>query len=234
MNADTIEFGNIARPGETLAADINIDNFSLGSISTDANQIQLDGNTYAVNDIIPFELNDPYFELAQDSAGELTGFRIGFGEARGQLGGDFNSISGSVQADVTDFFGNQFQTTTLSQDGTVDNTRAQFFGVDSSQTAGTTNCATGNYCFALDDYKTLDVGQRNNTTGQVEFTEDFFISFQKEATNWITSDGTNVEAALGAFFNIPTALGIDLNTGTNTNGTDAARTEFINRANGRF
>jgi len=233
MNIDTLEAGNIARPGEALNADLNITNLGFGSISTNDTQIQLDGNTYSVNDIIPFELNDPFFEISQNGADELTGFRIGFGEARGQLTGDFNSISGNVEMEITDFFGDDYQSTLLDVNGDADNSRTQFFGVSKTEAGGVTNCNSGFYCYNLADFKTLDVGERNKATGEVDYTNDFFISFQKEATDWQTSDGS-VTAGLGVFINIPTSMNIDINIGTNATGTDRLRTEYIDRGNGLF
>lgn len=233
VNIDTLEAGRFVKAGETLAADVAITNLGFGSISTDASKVQLDGQTYAVNDIVPFELNDPFFEVAQNSLDELTGIRLGFGEARGQLTGDFNSISGNVGVDITDFFGDDFRSSMLDINGNVDNSRAQFFGVSKAQSSGVTNCSSGFYCYNLADFKTLDVGQRNLATGQVDYTSDFFISFQKEATDWSTSDGV-VTAGLGAFINIPTSLHIDMNTGVNASGTSRVRTEYIDRGNGLF
>lgn len=233
MNIDTLEAGNYARAGEALSADLNITNLGFGSISTDASQIQLDGQSYAVNDIVPFELNDPFFEIAQSDTDELIGFRLGFGEARGQLSGDFNSISGNVGVDITDYFGDDYQSSMLDINGDADNTRTQYFGVSKAESGGATNCSSGFYCYNLADYKTLDVGERNNATGNIDYTQDFFISFQKEATEWSTSDGS-MDAGLGVFINIPTSMHIDMNTGYNATGTERVRTEYIDRGNGLF
>jgi len=233
MNINNVELGNYTRAGETLAADFSATNLAFGSISTDASQVQLDGQSYAVNDIVPFEMNDPYFEIAQNNLDELTGFRLGFGESRGQLSGDFTSISGNVGVEITDFFGDDYSSTMLNANGDDDNARSQFFGVSKSQSGGATNCTSGFYCYAIADYKTLDVGQRNAATGQTDYTEDFFISYQKEATDWSTSTGT-INAGAGIFINIPTSLHIDMNTGVNATGTDRTKVEYINRSNGLF
>lgn len=233
MNIDTLDAGRYNKAGETLESDINITNLGLGSISDDASKIQLDGNTYAVNEIIPFELNDPYFELARDDQDELIGFRIGFSEARGQLSGDFNSLSGNVGMEITDSFGSQYQSTLLNSSGDADNSRSSYIGVDNAQTGGTTDCSVSWYCYDLASFKTLDIGERNKTTGEVDYTEDFFIGFQKEATEWMTSDGS-LTADLGAFINLPTSMQIDMNSGLNTSGTDRVRIEYIDRGNGLF
>ncbi|MFT7184815.1 MAG: hypothetical protein ACI84K_000181 [Pseudohongiellaceae bacterium] len=233
VNIDTLEAGRIARAGETLEADISISQLGFGSISTNDTQVQLDGQTYALNDIVPFELNDPFFEIAQDASDEVTGFRLGFGEARGQLSGDFNSISGNVGVDITDYFGDTYRSSMLDSNGNADSVRSSNFGVSRAMTGGATNCDSGFYCYDLADYKTLDVGQRNESTGAVDYADDFFISFQKAPTTWSTSGG-NVNAQMGAFINIPTSLHIDMNTGANASGTDRVRTEYIDRSNNLF
>lgn len=233
MNINNVELGNYSRSGETLAADFAATNLAFGSISTDAGKTQLDGQTYAVNDIVPFELNDPYFEIAQNDSEELIGFRLGFGEARGQLSGDFASMSGNVGVDITDFFGDDYRATLLDDNGNADPTRSKYFGVAGSEVGGATNCNSGFYCYDLADYKTLDVGQRNTTTNQIDYTNDFFISFQKESTEWSTSEGT-INAGMGAYINIPTSLHIDMNTGMNASGTDRVKVEYINRGNDLF
>jgi len=233
VNINEFEAGNISRAGEALAADLSISKLGFGSISTDDTKIQHDGQTYALNDIVPFELNDPFFEIAQDASDELTGFRLGFGEARGQLSGDFNSISGNVGVDITDYFGDTYRSTMLDANGDDDSVRSTNFGVSNALSGGATDCNTGFYCYDLANYETLDVGQRNLGTGSVDYTQDFFISFQKAPTTWETSAG-NITAEMGAFINIPTSLHIDMNTGTNATGTARVRTEYIDRNNKLF
>lgn len=233
MNIDAVELGNYNKPGESLAADFSATNLAFGSISTDASKVQLDGQIYGVNDIVPFELNDPFFEIAQNGSDELLGFRLGFGQARGQLSGDFTSISGNIGIDITDYFGDDYRSTLLDVNGNADSSRAQYFGIASTTTGGATNCSSGFYCYNIADYKTLDIGQRNTTTNQVDYTQDFFISFQKESTQWLTTDGV-IDAGLGVHINIPTSMHIDMNTGTNANGTERVRVEYINRGNGLF
>lgn len=235
MNIDTVELGAYAKNGESLAADIDISNIGLGSISKDSAAVQLDGRTYAVNEIIPFELNDPYFEVAQDEqTGDLIGFRLGFGEARGQLTGDFNSLSGNVGVDIKDAAGNEYRSTLLDVSGSADNSRSQFFGVDNTASGGQTDCSTGTLCYNLGDFKTFDIGQRDSATGDVDYTQDFFISFQKDALQWQGSDGVAIDAALGVFMNLPTATQIDMSSGLNALGTARTRTEYIDRGNDRF
>jgi hypothetical protein len=123
----------------------------------------------------------------------------------------------------------------LNAAGDADDTRSRFFGVSRAQSGGATSCAVGGgfYCYDLADYKSFDVGRRNTTTGQVDYTQDFFMSFQKEATTWNTSEGA-ITAGMGAYINIPTSLHIDMNTGANANGTLRPRLEYIDRGNGLF
>ena len=73
----------------------------------------------------------------------------------------------------------------------------------------------------------------NVTPNQIDYTNDFFISFQKEATEWSTSEGV-INAGMGVFINIPTSLQIDMNTGVNASGTERVRVEYINRGNDLF
>ena len=60
---------------------------SYGSISTDASKVQLDGKTYAVGDIVPFVANDPYFEITENSAGELVAFESALTKQEGSCRG---------------------------------------------------------------------------------------------------------------------------------------------------
>ncbi len=234
-NIDDFEFGNYSTT-DTLTSDINIQQLSFGSISTDATQIQLDGSSYAVGDIIPFIANDPYFEMTNNGAGELVGFRIGFNEARGQLSGDFASLSGNVEMDALDHLGQTYKTTLLGDDGLSDSTRSTHVGVDASLTGNTAaGCTVQTYCYDIAQFKTLDIGERN-ASGGTEMTQDFFISIQKEDVSWATSNGS-ITAGAGAFINLPTSMlidasAIDLNGGVY--GTERVRTEYIDRGVGLF
>lgn len=234
INVDELDLGNYDT-GETLTSDVNISQLGLGSISTDGSATQIDGNVYAEGEIIPFMANDPYFEIAENGAGELAGFRIGFNQSRGQLSGDFTSLSGNVEMEVVDHFGQSYQSTLLDENGLADSTRASKVGVDASVT-GNTGCTVATYCYDLAEFKTLEVGERNSTTGGTDATQDFFISFQKENVAWTTSKGT-ITAEAGAFINIPTSMQLDANTidlNGGLYGTSRARTEYIDRGIGLF
>ncbi len=74
------------------AADISIDNFALGRV---------DNASSASAQIVPFEIRDPYIELAFKNNGngvrEVAGIRLGFGRARGDLSGDIHSLTGTLE-----------------------------------------------------------------------------------------------------------------------------------------
>ncbi len=231
LNINELDFGNYST-ADTLTSDINITNLSYGSISTDAAKVQIDGNLYSVGEIIPFVANDPYFEISQNGAGELVGFRVGFNEARGQLSGDFTSLSGNVGMDVIGTDGLTQQASLLDQNGVADNTRSSNIGI-SNDTAG---CTVATSCYDMSQFKTLDIGERNATDGSTDMTEDFFMSIQKEDVSWSTAAGS-ITAGAGAFINLPTSMVIDaaaINANAGVYGTERVRTEYIDRGVGLF
>lgn len=101
-NIDELRLAEFDRTGdpdladETQAADIIIKNFALGRV-----------DDYDTSDpkIIPFLIKDPYIELAykDDGAGgrQIAGFRLGFGQAKGDLSGDFQSLTGNMEGLIT-------------------------------------------------------------------------------------------------------------------------------------
>lgn len=100
LNSDVLEFGRYDRAIdeanplilEAASSDIRITDFALGSIDSDGN-------------IVPFEIKDPFVELAfEDNAGkqDLIGIRLGFGGAKGALSGNIESLTGSINVDISD------------------------------------------------------------------------------------------------------------------------------------
>lgn len=88
LNIKKLELGNYTRTGEPgRNADIAINNFALGTV---------DPTTGAVS---PFNITDPYVELAY-SSGRIVGMRVGFGEAKGWLSGDIKTLTGNVAIDI--------------------------------------------------------------------------------------------------------------------------------------
>lgn len=119
INADLIDLGNYDRNGNA-GSDIRINDFALGRIDSGGN-------------IIPFEISDPFIELAFDTDAEgkenLIGLRFGFGGAKGALSGNIESLTGKVNVDIVgtakpirDVAGG-FNRFLLSVAGVSDNTR---------------------------------------------------------------------------------------------------------------
>ncbi|PID44531.1 MAG: hypothetical protein CSB48_01745 [Proteobacteria bacterium] len=229
INTDSVVLGEYALAGATPSSDVDISRLSFGHISTDASKVQLDGNTYALDDIVPFETIDPYFEISQDSTGELTGFRVGFGRARGTMSGNIGSLSGNIGLKLDDG-GVISDAQLLTSAGVANSQRATHIGLESA----TTDCATLNKCAPLTNIKTLDVGT-DNGNGTVGYTRDLFFSFQNQATDWQVNDGTGtgtVTANPGVYLNIPTSMTLDMTQ--LTSGVNRVRTEYIDRGVGVF
>lgn len=88
LNADLLELGKYERAGELSgSADLRITDFALGHIDSSGS-------------IVPFEIEDPFIELAfeEDVAGKqnLVGVRLGFGGALGKLSGNIESLTGNI------------------------------------------------------------------------------------------------------------------------------------------
>lgn len=91
LNSDLLELGKYERSGEdTGSADIRISDFAVGEIDSNGN-------------IIPFEVKDPFIELAfeeENGKENLVGVRLGFGGASGKLSGDIQYLTGNIDVDV--------------------------------------------------------------------------------------------------------------------------------------
>jgi hypothetical protein len=90
LNSDLLELGNYVRNG-SAGSDIRINDFALGKIDSNG-------------EIVPFEISDPFIELAfdTDASGKenLIGLRLGFGGAKGALSGNIESLTGKVNVDI--------------------------------------------------------------------------------------------------------------------------------------
>ena len=89
LTSDMLELGNYTRDGSP-GSDIKINDFALGSIDDDGN-------------IVPFEIKDPFIELAfEDVNGKqnLAGIRLGFTGASGKLSGDIQSLTGNINVNI--------------------------------------------------------------------------------------------------------------------------------------
>lgn len=91
LNSDLLELGNYERNG-SAGSDIKINDFALGKINNDGS-------------ISPFEIQDPFIELAfEDNNGkqDLVGLRLGFAGAKGVLSGSIQSLTGDINIDIRD------------------------------------------------------------------------------------------------------------------------------------
>lgn len=112
-NVDVLEMGRYERAGEKAGtSDVYIEDFALGYINNQAyynanpeapRQRKADGSAYAEGDIVPFNIQNPYFEFAFDEdTDEIVGFRLGFGESMGVLSGKIETLTGNVNVDIID------------------------------------------------------------------------------------------------------------------------------------
>lgn len=87
LNIDKLQLGQYDRPGEAAgSSDILINNFALGTVGP--------------NDTInPFQIVNPFLELAYEG-NRVVGVRIGFGEAKGVLSGDIQSLTGNIPVHI--------------------------------------------------------------------------------------------------------------------------------------
>lgn len=204
-NADSLILGDLGGGNVDFAAT----NVSLGYIDT------------ATNTIVPFEFSDPYFEWSTNATNDLTGFRIGFGEAKGILQMDLTSFSGNINMMLN---GSPTANSALftSAGGAQTNEQATFIGVDGGA------CTEGTDCVNLTNIQSLSVADADGTS-----TSDFFFSFQKNSSSWLLGDKTNYQnTSKGFFMNIPTDNSLIISNASS--GTNGLAVEFIDRGVGRW
>ncbi|WP_297792013.1 hypothetical protein [uncultured Marinobacter sp.] len=222
INADDVTLGSIDGGADFQATDV-----ALGHISRDETRFQIDGNRYAVDEVVPFVGLKPYIELAE-VGDELAGFRMGFKQARGTFSSDMTSFSGNIGLKINDPDGNPTAATLFDANTTATQYRASHFGL----AGATTDCSTGVQCAPLSYLRSLDIGS-DNGDGTTGFTNDFFLSFQREGVNWQSPEGGSViEAAKGVFLNLPTSMTLDQQVFEN--GVPRERTHYVDRGTGMF
>lgn len=87
LNIKKLQLGQYNRAGEAAgSSDILINNFALGTVNAD-------------NTINPFKVSNPFVEFAY-SGNQVVGVRIGFGEAKGILSGDIQSLTGNIPVHI--------------------------------------------------------------------------------------------------------------------------------------
>ncbi len=88
LNIKKLQLGLYGRTGEAAnTADIDINNFALGSVNDATGQIN------------PFNIKNPFIEFAYNG-NKVVGMRLGFGEAQGHLSGDIKTVTGNIPIDV--------------------------------------------------------------------------------------------------------------------------------------
>nr|WP_297400159.1 hypothetical protein [uncultured Marinobacter sp.] len=223
VNIDSIKVGETDTGVDFAATDL-----ALGHISRDGAREQYNGKVYAEGETVPFEAVQPFIELAEVGE-ELAGFRMGFHQARGTVSSNTTSFSGDIGLKINDGAGNVSDATLFNASNQADNYRATQIGIDD----GSGVCTPGSNCAPLSQLRSLTVGT-DNGDGPVGFTDDFFISFQREGVDWQSPDGANViSAGKGVFLNIPTSMTVDMSTLIG-DGLARERTHYIDRGTGIF
>lgn len=233
LNADLIELGKYDRDGEVAgSADIRITDFALGEIDQSGN-------------IIPFEISDPFVELAYEKAGgvqNLVGVRIGFGGALGKLSGKIESLTGNIEVGI---LGDGQQLYDAEDAGPIQDTALWFAGVRGgelvSASAELVDPDTGEY----DPIRATAVGMLNGNGIHCEERDCFLLDldFAKSSqcgmlgiptcfpiTNFKSLDiGNNGQKSEGLFLSFQTkeVAWIDGNT-----STPALEGAFMNIPNG--
>ena len=222
LNVDNAIMG-----GDDAGADLSVSDLALGHYARDANRVQIDGQTYDVDDVVRFQGAQPYFEMARNGS-ELAGFRVGFGEARGTISGNFASFSGNLGIRLNQEDGTQVDATLFDEAGVATNQRASQIGIAGADG----NCATADDCVPLTNIKSMNVGS-DNGDGTVGFTNDLFLAFQQESVDWQEVNGAGViKGPEGVFMNLPTSMNLDMQT--LRNGVDRERTHYVDRGTGMF
>lgn len=222
VNADSVTLG-----GMDGGADFQATNVALGHIAREDGVQRVNGKTYVAGEAVPFEGLKPYIELAEVD-NQLAGFRMGFKQARGTISADMESFSGNIGLQIEDADGNPTAATLFDADTNATNYRASHFGL----AGDSTDCSAGVQCAPLSYLRSMDIGTDNGEEAP-GFTNDFFLSFQREGVNWQSPDGGNViEAAKGVFLNLPTSMTLDQQVFEN--GVPREQTHYIDRGTGMF
>ncbi|MCL7945084.1 hypothetical protein [Marinobacter sp. ATCH36] len=201
VNADGVKLGEI-----DSGTDFAAQHVALGHIARNDGE-QFNGRTYKAGDTVYFEAYQPFIELAESpEEGKLSGFRMGFAQARGSVSSLTSSFSGNIGLKLTD--GDQtYDATLFDQNSQATKYRASHIGIDD----GATNCgADPTNCAPLTHLQSIIVGEEN-ADGTTGFTNDFFIGFQREGVEWQSPDGANViNAGEGVFINLPTSMTVEM------------------------
>ncbi|WP_420194174.1 DUF6160 family protein [Marinobacter sp. GH_1] len=225
VNVDDIQVGQI--DGGT---DFSASHLALGHIAR-ANGEVFNGRTYNEGEVIPFEAQRPYIELAEDAQG-LAGFRLGFQQARGSMSSHTTSFSGDLPGLKIESAGQVYNAQLFSGvEGAPTNRRATHIGLapnNPDQLAGCNVSGDLANCAPLTNLRSIIVGDEGAAEGEVAFTDGFFIGFQRdENMAWQSLDGANtISVGKGVFINLPTNMTVDLSQLTGE-GVDRLRTHQV-------
>ncbi|WP_372966636.1 hypothetical protein [Marinobacter sp.] len=231
VNVDDLQIGQIDGGTDFAASHV-----ALGHIARADGEVY-NGVTYNEGDAIPFEARLPYIELAEDGAG-LAGFRMGFHEARGSVSSHTTSFSGNIGLKIEDS-GNVYDAMLFNGiDGEATNKRATHIGLapaSPDQVPGCQSNGTIANCAPLTNLRSIDIGKDSGQEGVADFTDGFFIGFQRDDNvEWQTLDGANViSAGKGVFINLPTNMTVNLEQLTGA-GIDRRRTHQVDMGTNLF
>ncbi|MCP5162167.1 MAG: hypothetical protein H6999_00455 [Hahellaceae bacterium] len=213
MSIGALSVAKRALPGTTTAADIDATNFALGTQGGAS-----------------FRAYSPYFEVAKVD-GDVVGIRIGYMDAQGEMTGSYSSLTGNIGLKIDmDGTGTDIRDAQLlNETGTATNYRATNIGIDD----GSGTC--GSSCAPLSNLNTISVG-KDDGTGGVQSTKDFFFAMQSQTVNWLSNESPKqaITAESELYLNIPTSMTVnlsDLNTGTLS---AAAQTPYVEAGTNLF
>lgn len=221
VNIDDLQVGQINGGTDFSAAHV-----AMGHIARE-DGVQYNGQTYSAGDVVPFEAVQPYLELAENPTdGKLSGFRMGFQQARGSVSSVTSSFSGNIGVQLVDDAGVAHDATLFDAASQATNYRAGYIGINDGSVAA--DCSTGINCAPLSHLQSLVVGS-DNGDGTTGFTNDFFIGFQREGVNWQSPDGTGatINAGQGVFINLPSSMKINMSQLAGPDGIARLQTQRV-------
>lgn len=222
VNIDSVQIGQIDG-----GSDFDATRLALGHIARDGDGAQYDGQTYAAGEAVPFEAVQPYLELAKDPVTDrLSGFRMGFKQARGSVSSVTSSFSGNIGVKLVDDAGVAHDATLFDAASQATNKRAGYIGISDGAVAP--DCSNGTNCAPLSHLQSLIVGS-DNGDGTSDYTSDFFIGFQREGVNWQSPDGSGAttNAGQGVFINLPSNMKINMSQLAGPDGIPRLRTNQV-------
>ena len=179
-------------------SDLQLDNFALGRID----------NAFSDNpEVVPFNIHNPYLELAYAVDGEgvrrIAGVRIGAESAYGDLSADLISLTGAFQGKVIG------TAAVAYQNACVDNNTASWFDCLALAIADDCKASGVVTCFNIGIYDSIYIGIDDADDSDDNFTDNgargLFASLQSEVVPWKDfsglPDADRIYAEHGAYLN---------------------------------